>query len=187
MKTLVCKRCQTTFSTSQTEQSFCSRKCAFASRRRTLEERFWEKVDKSGGDESCWLWTASTNEAGYGRIGAAHGVAPHYAHRLSWEWASGQPVPHGFYVCHHCDTPRCVNPAHLYVGLPVDNTHDMLAKGREQRGEGHAFATVNGATVSEIRRRLAAGERRSDVASAYGISRKHLYKIEHRLLWAHVA
>ena len=56
--------------------------------------------------------------------------APQGAHRYSWELANGTKVPAGMHVMHSCDTPACVNPAHLSVGTPRDNHADKTAKGR---------------------------------------------------------
>jgi hypothetical protein len=72
----------------------------------TPEERFWVKVDKSGG---CWLWTAGKS-GGYGVFllqGKYLG-----AHVVSFQWAYG-PIPNGLLVDHMCHTRCCVNPAHL--------------------------------------------------------------------------
>lgn len=94
---------------------------------RPLEERFWERVDKSDPD-GCWLWTGSRAGRGYGRI-AVDGK-PRPAHRVAWELANGVRMDSRFDACHHCDNPPCVRPDHIFPGTPRDNAADMVAKGR---------------------------------------------------------
>ena len=77
--------------------------------------------------EECWPWAGLQAEVRpgfkYGRYGGR------YAHRLSWERHCG-PIPSGMVVCHRCDNPPCVNPAHLFLGTQRDNIHDSVQKGR---------------------------------------------------------
>lgn len=158
---------------------------------KTIAERFWSKVDKSG---ECWLWTACLNETGYGMV-YFEGRARR-AHRVSWVLTYGA-VPAGACVLHRCDTPACVNPAHLWLGTLAENTADMLAKGRASTGALHAMRK---------RKTQARGERqghaklttdqvvaiRADtrlmrlIAADYGVCLSVICEIRQRKSWSHV-
>lgn len=75
----------------------------------------------------CWEWTLLRNPQGYGNTTC--GTIRSSAHRISYAAFNG-PVPAGLVVCHHCDNPPCINPAHLYIGTQEENAHDCMEKGR---------------------------------------------------------
>lgn len=91
-------------------------------------DRFLDRVDGSGGIDACWPWLGPVDAGGYGRTTSLWGRGT-TAHRALWEAMHG-PLPPRVWVLHRCDQPGCVNPTHLFVGLPGDNVRDMIRKGR---------------------------------------------------------
>lgn len=148
-------------------------------------DRFWSKVDKSGGEDACWVWTGAKIGRGYGGIKIAGKML--VAHRVSYEMANDE-IPDGLFVCHTCDNPICVNPRHLFAGTPADNMQD---KERKNRGN-HAKGTDNGASrlseadVLRIRAMLAEGWTSRAIAKVYGIAPQTVGRIKRRETWIHI-
>ena len=151
-----------------------------------------------------WPWRGGADSDGYGMFWMNGRTGR--AQRAAWEIANG-PIPAGLFVCHHCDNPPCVNPAHLFLGTPKENTVDMASKGRrashvpvspsgdrwhelhdatQTRGSGVANAKLAENAIRDIRARVAAGESRESVGADYGIARSTVHGIVRRLSWKHV-
>lgn len=148
----------------------------------TIEERFWKHVEKT---DTCWLWTGTITPDGYGRTRGRLG--DRRAHRFSWELHYG-PIPDDQIVGHHCDTPRCIRPDHLFIGTPADNIADMVAKGRNNgpRGVTHHFAKLTENDVRRIRVLAAEGIRQYEIAKMFNVTRGAIKGIVYRRNWKHV-
>lgn len=120
----------------------------------TPEERFWARVSVGNG---CWLWDANVTKKGYPNLWL-EGRQHVYAHRFSYALHVG-PIPDGMSVLHKCDTPSCVNPAHLFLGTQLENVRDCRDKGRLYRQTHRPTHCKQGHPFPEGRRSCAVCQR----------------------------
>lgn len=93
-----------------------------------IQEKFFDRVVQLPWT-TCHEWTGPLAR---GRAVCHFGSdRPVTAARVSYEIANG-PIPSGKMICHTCDNPRCVNPAHLYAGTHADNFRDAVERGRNK-------------------------------------------------------
>lgn len=157
------------------------------------EARFWSKAERRGSDD-CWEWQAWRNAQGYGyfwdRIDKR--MAP--AHRWIFQFVNDIKLPRspgasGLVVCHKCDNPPCVNPAHLFLGTQDENMADMRAKGRQpdNRGERNPNTRLTPDDIRAIRAshhgKYGDGMR---IAREWGLSSAQVSKIVKGQCWLDV-
>jgi hypothetical protein len=147
-----------------------------------LQERmaiYVRLIDNSHKVESgCRIWDGQRNNRDYGKF-YFQGTNS-LAHRAMY-FAYYGSLPEGLYVCHACDTPGCIEPAHLFVGTARDNSDDMIRKGRGR--EGRIALEVVRAMRQEFD---AGGVRVADLARKYGMTRKPAHFIVHRQSYRNV-
>jgi len=148
----------------------------------------WSKVD-SRDKTGCWPWLGPKNRHGYG---ACKWKGKNVnASRAALESSQGD-IPEGMFACHHCDNRACCNPAHLYVGTPLENVQDKFARGcpagMMPAGIHHPrhTAKLSEDDVRSIRERHRGGESQSSIAREYGMSSMQMSKICRRVAWRHV-
>ena len=98
-----------------------------------------------GNSDKCLLWDRGLN----GKYPCVYGDGKdHAGHRIALRAKLGRQLKPGFFACHTCDTPACINPNHLFEGSASDNSLDAKSKGRlvnNGKHGNHSFGDKNGA------------------------------------------
>lgn len=154
------------------------------SKRDKLKERFWSKVDKSGGEDTCWRWKSTVSR---GRAMFHFEGRPVNAARVAYLLEVGE-IPEGMEVCHTCDNMTCVSVDHLFLATHKENMDDMLAKGRERhfKGEELPQSKLTEASVRDIRQQASEGVSNKELARQYNVSVWAIRDVINYKSWKHV-
>jgi hypothetical protein len=144
-----------------------------------MAEYFWNRVEKRGATE-CWPWIGIRDHQGYGVF--PYKAKMYRAPRFLLE-VTGTIIPKGYYACHKCDNPSCVNPSHVYAGTPQENSNDKIQRKRQPMGSNCSASKLNEEQVIQIR----IDSRRTEViAEEYGVSCSNIGFIKSRKTWRHI-
>lgn len=157
-----------------------------------LSVRFWSKAEHM--PDGCWNWTGSINNRGYGQFNIDNRCV--LAHRVAYDLANGgitvreegRDQKDKACVLHRCDNKKCVNPAHLFLGTPEENTQDMAGKGRMRHasGEDSGAAKLTWEKVAEIRAIYTPGSGLKKLAKRYGVTKSTVIEIVKGRTWRKV-
>ncbi len=139
---------------------------------------FWSRVDKSAGEDGCWLWLGGRDKFyGVFRVDYGRGLIRDGAHRVAYELLRGR-IPNGLHIDHLCRNQCCVNPKHLEpVSSRVNVLRGVGVAAKNSRKEfcdnGHSFTSDN--TRVEWRR----DGRRERICLACKSLRRRRYRATH--------
>ena len=71
-------------------------------------------------DSGCLEMTSGVQGFGYARM--KHDGKYRFMHRYILEKTEGLKIPAGMHIDHLCRNPKCINPAHLEIVTPKENT-----------------------------------------------------------------
>jgi hypothetical protein len=137
----------------------------------------------------CIRWPFHTTKWGYGQLSLPHSSGEKQqkvsAHRLAYKIAYGEwPMPQGM---HSCDNRACFNPRHISPGTARDNSDDMVAKGRQAKGEDNGLSKLTEASVVRIRKEcVEEGIPETQLAARYGVTKAVIHRALVGSGWKHV-
>lgn len=171
-----CDVCKSIYIRTGSRHLTCSPKCYIESHIK-IEE----------GENPCWTWIGKGHRTNFDmkNIQEAAFCGIHESvSRFSYMSFKGS-IPQGMCVCHTCDRPICVNPAHLKLGTNQDNVDDKMFKGRlaPHLGTKNPSAKLTDAAVLEIFK--ATGTMR-EIAEDYGVATGTIKDIKKGRTWWHL-
>ena len=140
--------------------------------RGSLEEKLDSRTDRRAPHE-CWPWL--------GTMRGSYGVMKHEgkdvaAHRLVF-YRYNDYFPE--VVRHTCDTPECVNPAHLLPGNQQDNVNDRVERGRSaiSPGRSNPNARYTEEELDEVRTLRRRGLTYDEIAKLTNVHRSTIARV----------
>ena len=116
-------------------------------RKKSVEERFWEKVDIKSGDE-CWNWLAYISRT-HGDF--TYNGRPTTSKRVAWKLIHGK-FPK-YRLISICNNSLCCNPNHMILGTPRNRFWLNVNKHDDKCWKWQGAKSVQGYGVLNINRK----------------------------------
>ena len=125
----------------------------------------------------CINWQGSKLKNGYARKWIEGKTV--LVHRLVLESKIPGFLDSGYFACHICDNPSCINPAHLVAGTAAENTQQMMGRDRKtpRRKSIPGIGKLSIEQLREIQRKYLAGTIKSHLIKEYGVQYDTITKI----------
>ena|SRR4028118_785172 len=134
--------------------------------------------------DNCWITDFLCTHDGRPRMWVDGKMK--FVSRLIFELYNTK-IPNGYFVCHHCDNPACVNPDHLFLGTLKENSADMVKKNRQAKGSKHGFSKLNEEQVLSIKQLLNETKlTHKTIAKLFDVSGETISLIARNKQWKHV-
>ena len=150
--------------------------------RKSIEERFWQKVDKNGPRKPhmktrCWVFKkVKSGQYSQFKVDGRNKCSTHVRWYLRYGYWPKQ-------LNHHCDVKTCVRLSHIYEGTQLQNVADRDQRGRTAKGERAGSTKLTRMHVWAIRALYRWGESQTSLARKFGVNRSNINHIVHRNTW----
>lgn len=153
-------------------------------------DRFWNKINFPKNLNDCWIYNGCKSfDNGYGAFWLNNKNIG--SHRFSYIIHNDFiKLNNKQFICHKCDNHMCVNPNHLFLGSPKQNSEDMVLKNRQARNYGsiNGQAILDEADVKQILIDIYNNKYNNiqQICTTYQISYLTIHDILNNKTWKHI-